>query len=93
MASLWLSGKEPTCQYRRCSFDPLVGKMPWRRKWQPTPVFVPGKSYGQWSLVGLQAIGSQRVGDDLVTKQQQLLTSISGLFFLQETQSVTLEKL
>ena len=32
--------------------DPWVGKMPWRRKWQPTPVFLPGKSYGQRSPVG-----------------------------------------
>ena len=31
-------------------FDPWVGKIPWRRKWQPTPVFLPGKSHGQRSL-------------------------------------------
>ena len=44
-----VSGKEPTCQYRRykrCGFDPWVGKIPWRRAWQPPPVFVPGKSHG-----------------------------------------------
>ena len=34
------------------SVSPLVGKIPWRRKWQPTPVFLPGKSHGQRSLVG-----------------------------------------
>ena len=33
-------------------FDPWVGKIPWRREWQPTPVFLPGKSHGQRSLVG-----------------------------------------
>ena len=33
------------------SFDPWVGKIPWRRKWQPTPEFLPGKSHGQRSLV------------------------------------------
>ena len=33
-------------------FDPWVGKIPWRRKWQPTPVLLPGKSHGQRSLVG-----------------------------------------
>ena len=33
-------------------FDPWVGKSPWRRKWQPTPVFLPGKSHGQRSLKG-----------------------------------------
>jgi len=33
-------------------FDPWVGKISWRRKWQPTPVFLPGKSNGQRSLMG-----------------------------------------
>ena len=33
-------------------FDPWVGKIPWRRKWQPIPVFLPGKSHEQRSLVG-----------------------------------------
>ena len=36
----------------RLVFDPWVGKIPWRRKWQPTPVFLPGKLQGQRSLVG-----------------------------------------
>ena len=49
--------KEPTCQYRRPSFDPWVGKMPWRRKWQPTPVFWPGESHGQTSLAGYSPWG------------------------------------
>ena len=38
------SGKEPTCQcrrHKRCRFDPWVRKIPWRRKWQPTPLFLP----------------------------------------------------
>ena len=43
----WLSGKESACQFRRCRFNPWVGKIPWRRKWQSTPVFLPGKSHGQ----------------------------------------------
>ena len=38
----WLSGKEPTCQCRRCGFDLWVRKIPWQRKWQPTPGFLPG---------------------------------------------------
>ena len=37
---------------RRCSFDPWVGTIPWRRKWQPPPVFLPGESHGQRSLAG-----------------------------------------
>ena len=46
------SGKEPTCQFRRhkrLRFDPWVRKTPWKRPWQPTPVFLPGESHGQRS--------------------------------------------
>ena len=39
-------------QCKRCGFDPWVGKIPWRRKWKPTPGLVPGKFRGQRSLVG-----------------------------------------
>ena len=49
------SGEEPVCQGRRCKrlrFDPWVGKIPWRRKWHLSPVFLPEKSHGQRSLVG-----------------------------------------
>ena len=49
------SGKEPACQCKRdkrWGFDPRVGKIPWRRPWQPTPVFLPGESHGQRTLVG-----------------------------------------
>ena len=48
-------GKEPACQCRRCKrqeFDPWVRKIPWKRKWQPTPVFLPGESHGQKILAG-----------------------------------------
>ena len=48
------SGKEPTCQcrrHKRHGFDPWVGKIPWRRAWQPTLV-LPGESHGQRSLAG-----------------------------------------
>ena len=48
----WLSGRESTCQCRRCRFAPWVRKICWRRKWQPTPVFLPGKSRGQRNLAG-----------------------------------------
>ena len=46
--------KESTCQcgsHKRHGFDPWVGKIPWRRAWQPTPVFLPRESHGQMSLV------------------------------------------
>ena len=39
-------------QFRRPGLDLWVGKIPWRREWQPTPVFLPGESHGQGSLVG-----------------------------------------
>ena len=42
---------------KRCTFDPSVGKIPWRRAWQPTPVFLPGESHGQRSLVGYSPWG------------------------------------
>ena len=48
-------GKEPTCQCRRhksLGLDPWVGKIPWRRPWLPTLVFLSGVSHGQRSLVG-----------------------------------------
>ena len=48
-------GKEFTCQCTRCKkcrFDPWVRKSPCSRKWQPTPVFLPGKFHGQRSLAG-----------------------------------------
>ena len=51
--------------------DPWVGKIPWRRKWQPTLVFLLGKSHGQRSLVGYSPWGHKRVRHDLATKLQQ----------------------
>ena len=51
----WCSGKESACQCgrrKRHRFDPWVGKIPWRRKRQPTLVFLPGESHGQRSLTG-----------------------------------------
>ena len=49
--------KVSTCQCRRCMFHPWVRKIPWRRKWQPTPVFLPGESHGQRSLAGYSPLG------------------------------------
>ena len=48
------SSKESAPYCRRCRFDTRVGKIPWRRKWQPTPAFLPGESHGQrilWATV------------------------------------------
>ena len=54
------SGKESTCLCRRpkrSGFDPWVGKIPWSRKWQPTPLFLPGTFHGQRSLAGCSVWG------------------------------------
>ena len=50
-------GKDPACQCRRPRFNPWVGKMPWRREWQPTLAVFPGESHGQRSLVGCSPRG------------------------------------
>ena len=55
-------------QFRRPRFNSWVRKIPWRRKWQPTPAFLPGKSHGQRSLEGYSPWGHKRVRHDLVTK-------------------------
>ena len=67
-----LSGKESACQSRRCGFDPWVRKIPWRRKWQPTPVLVPGKPHAQRSLVGYSPWDHKRARHNWVTKQYLL---------------------
>jgi len=45
----WLSCKEPACDGEDTGY---MGKIPWRRAWQPTPVFLPGESHGKRSLAG-----------------------------------------
>ena len=57
----WLSGKESACQCRRFRFNPWVGKIPWRRKWQPTPVLLPGEFQGQRNLVGYSLQGCKEL--------------------------------
>ena len=67
------SGKEPACQYRRPEryrFNPWVGKNPWRKAWQLTPVFLLGESHGQRSpTLGLRSVG--------VTKSQTQLKHLT----------------
>ena len=46
----WLCNKESSCQCKGGKFDPWVRKIPWRRKWQPSQVFLPGESHGPRSL-------------------------------------------
>ena len=54
-------------RHRRLRFDPWLGKIPWRRAWQPTPVFLPGESPWTEEPGELQYMGSQRVGHDGMT--------------------------
>ena len=61
----WFSGQGSASPCRRNRFDPWVREIPWRRQWQPTPVFLPGKSHGQRSLEGYSPWGHERVGHDL----------------------------
>ena len=59
----WLSGKGPICQCRRYKFNPQVRKIPWRRKWQPAPVLLPGESpWLQRSPVGYSPQGCKALG-------------------------------
>jgi len=83
----WLKGfpdgsvvKNPsTPQCRRCRFHAWVEKVPWRRKWQLTPVFLPGKSHGHRSLAGYIPWGHKRLRHYLATKQQQPVVQTAGL--------------
>ena len=59
----------------RLRFNPCVGKIPWRNKWQPTPVLLPGESHGQRNLADYSQWGFKRVSHDLVTEQDEKLTS------------------
>ena len=76
--SLWASDvaqwlkkeKKSACQCRRHGFYPWVGKMPWKRKWQPTEISLPGKSHGLRSLVIYSTWGLKKVRHDLTSKQQ-----------------------
>ena len=67
----WLSGKEPTCHCRRLGFNPWVGKIPWRRAWKPTPVFLPGKSHEQRNLMSYSPWGLKKSQTHLAIKLQQ----------------------
>ena len=66
---LWFSGNESACQCRGGGFDPWIGKSPQRRKWQPTQVFLPGKSNGQRSGTGYSPRGHKEldttIGDQI----------------------------
>ena len=74
----WHSGKESTCNAGDAGDmgSIHVRKLPWRRKWQPTPVFLPGKCHGQRSLASYSPWSHKRVRHNLATKQQQEQSSL-----------------
>ena len=64
------TGKEPACQFmrqKRCRLDPWVRKIPCRRAWQPTPVFLLRESHGQRSLVSCRPWGHRESDTTEVT--------------------------
>ena len=65
---------ESTCQCRRCGFDPWVSKVPWRRKWQPTVVFLPEKCHRQRRLVGYSLWGCKE-SEQLNNKKTNILNN------------------
>ena len=79
---IWASqcnSKESAWQCRRLKrhgLAPWVRKIPWRRKWQPTPVFLPGKSHGQRSLVSYSPWGCKELDMTEVTKDTHTHTHI-----------------
>ena len=85
--SLWgfaggSAGKESSCQcrkHKRCGFDPWVRKIPWSRKWQPIPVFLPGKFHIQRSLVNYSPWGHRE------SDMAEHTTGISGIKWLKHS--------
>ena len=63
---------------RQCRFNPWVPKIPWRRKWQPTLVFLPGKSQGQRSLADYSSLGGKELDMTELTKQQTTIHENKG---------------
>ena len=87
----WLSGKESACQCRRCKkhgFNPWVGKVPWKRAWQPTLIFLPGESCGQRSLVGYGPRRCQESDTTGATERTQLIDYVVTVSRVQQSDLV-----
>ena len=65
----------------RHEFDPWVKKISWRRKWQPSPVILAWNIPWTEDPGGLQSMGPQRVGHDLVTRHTFFISGCGALFF------------
>ena len=91
----WLRSLKIHLQCRKHGSDPWVGKIPWQRAWQPTPVFLPGEFPWTEEPLGLQSMGSQRVGHSRVTKHNTyMITSFKIILPLEFSgEDVSLNKL
>ena len=79
MLPRWLT---VTCWFKRCQrlwLNPSIRKIPWKRKWQPIPVVLPGKSHGKRSLVGYSTWSHK---DSDMTENTRKTTSKDALFSL-----------
>ena len=79
------SGKGSTCQCMRCKrreFDPWVRKIPWKKKWQPTPVFLSGEFHGQRSLVGYSLWGRKESNTTAHTHTRENIEPLPPAFLL-----------
>ena len=74
--------KESACQCRRLGFNSWVGKIPWRRVWLPTPVFLPGQSRGQRNLAGYISWGSKVL--DMAERLTHENEYLFGIYYAQE---------
>ena len=75
--------KNPACRcrrHKRCGFDPWVRKIPWRRKWQPIPLFLPGESYGQENLADYSPWGCKELDTTERTEQSTAQHRIGSSF-------------
>ena len=77
----WLRRQRIRPQCRRPGFNPWVGKIPWRRKWQCTPVFLPGESHGQRSVAGYSPWGGKELDMTKVTEHMFRVKIKSYLIF------------
>ena len=84
----WLRWYSICLQCGRLGFNPWVGKISWRRKWQPTPVFLPGKSHGWRNLVGYGPWGCKQ---SETTERLHYLYHYAGMAFISYHQLSTIK--
>ena len=71
-------------RYKRRGFSPWIGRIPWRRAWQPTPVFLPGESHGQRSLAGYSLYGRKELDTTEATLHAQAHLTIENIQMAKE---------